>query len=87
MFFYTIGEDWTINTLRLVSESDSTGCARLGVEEAPIWHFVEVNKHICPILHNQINLGNNVLYNLLDYGNEFIENISTKNKLHVILYQ
>ena len=26
----------------------------------------------CPILHNQINLGNNC-FNLLDYGNEYIE--------------
>ena len=28
---HIIGEDWTINTLILVSESDSTGSARLGV--------------------------------------------------------
>ena len=27
-------------------------------------------------LHNQINLGNNVFHNLLDYGNENIEQLS-----------
>ena len=26
-------------------------------------------------------MGNNVLYNLLDYGNEYIENISTKEQV------
>ena len=30
---HTIGEDWTINTLRLVSELYSTGLARLGVKK------------------------------------------------------
>ena len=30
---HKIGKDWTINTLRLVSESDSTGLARLGVKK------------------------------------------------------
>ena len=29
---YKIGEDWTINTLRLVSESDLTDYVRLGVK-------------------------------------------------------
>ena len=33
---HRIGEDWTINTLRLVSESNCTGPARFGVKEAPI---------------------------------------------------
>ena len=33
---------------------------------------------MCPVLHNQINLGNNVLYNLLDYGNKFIERLTSK---------
>ena len=56
--WHKIGGDRTINALRLVSESDSTGSVRLGVKEAPIWEFVEVEKYICPILHNQINLGN-----------------------------
>ena len=33
---------------------------------------------MCLILPNQINLGNNVLYNLLDYGNKYFKEISTK---------
>ena len=37
---YTIGEEWTIDTLRLVSESDFTGSARLGVKEDPIQECV-----------------------------------------------
>ena len=56
---HKISEDWTLNALRLISESDSTSSVRLGVKEAPIWEFVEIDKYICPILHNQINLGNN----------------------------
>ena len=31
---------------------------------------------MCPILHNQIHLGNNIFHNLLDYGNENIEKMS-----------
>ena len=30
------------------------------------------------MLHNQINLGNHVSHNLLDYGNEYIEYVSLK---------
>ena len=30
---HTIGEEWTIYTLRLISKSDSTGSARLGEKE------------------------------------------------------
>ena len=48
----------------------------LGVKGEPYWDFVEVDNYICPILHNQINLGNNVFHNLLDYGNENIESLS-----------
>ena len=44
-----IGEDWTINALRLILESDSTGSAKLGVKEVPIWEFIhEVDKYIGP---------------------------------------
>ena len=57
---HKIGEDWTINDLRSISESDSIESSRLGVKEAPIWKFVEGDKCICPVLHNQINLRNNV---------------------------
>ena len=42
---HEIGEDWTINALRLVSESDSTRSSWLGVKEAPVWEFVEVDKY------------------------------------------
>ena len=70
---HEIGEDRTINTLRLVSESNSTDSTRLGIKKSPIWKVDEENKYIYPILHNQIKLGNNVLYNLLYYGNEYIE--------------
>jgi len=42
----------------------------------------QVDDYIYPILHNQINLGNNVFHNLLDYGNENIENFQlTKIRL------
>ena len=45
--------------------------------------FVEVDNYICPILHNQINLGNNIFHNLLDYGNENIEKLSVdEDKAH-----
>ena len=47
----------------------------LCVKEEPYWDFIEVDNYIYPILHNQINLGNNVFYNLLDYGNENIEKL------------
>ena len=62
-------------------ESDSTNSARLEVKEAPTWDFVEVDKYICSIRHNQINLGNKILYNLLDHGNDYIENITTKEQV------
>ena len=51
----------------------STWCKKV-----PIWEFVEVDEYICLVLNNQINLGNNVIYNLLDYENEFIEKLTSK---------
>ena len=48
----------------------------LGVKEEPYQDFVEVDNYIYPILHNQINLENNVFHNLLDYGNENIKKLS-----------
>ena len=86
---HKIGEIWTINALRLVSESDSTGSIRLGVKVTPIWAFVEVDKYICPVLYKQINLSINVLYNLFYYRNELIEKLTSKkiiarNSLSVI---
>ena len=77
---HKINEDWITNALRLVSESDFTGSARLGVNKVSIWEFIEVGKYMCPI-RNQIYLVNNVLYNLLDYRNEFIENITSKEQV------
>ena len=48
----------------------------LCVKEEPYWDCVEVDNYICQTLHNQINLGNNVFHNLLDYGNKNIEKLS-----------
>lgn len=48
------------------------------MKEEPIWNVILVDKYICPILYNQINLGYNVLYNLLDYGNKCIGKNSNK---------
>ena len=38
--------------------------------------ILEVDNFVCPILHNQITLSNNVVHNLLDYGKECNENLS-----------
>ena len=57
-------------------QSGKKDAERLGVKEESYWDFVDVENYICPILHNQINLGNNVFANLLDYGNENIESLS-----------
>ena len=46
-----------------------------------ILDFIQVDKFICPILHNQINLGNNVFHNLVEYGNEYIEKLSVKEDM------
>ena len=56
-----------------MSRSDKIASPRLGVKEDPYWEFVPINHYILPILHNQINLGDDVLYNILDYGNDKIE--------------
>ena len=71
-------DDCFMKTLRLMSESGSTGSVRLGMEEAKIQDYVEVGKYICSILHYHINVGNNFLYNLLDYGNGYTKNLTTK---------
>ena len=52
-----------------MSKSGKTNADSLGVKEEPYWDFVQVDNFIYPIFHNQINLGNNVFHNLLDYGN------------------
>ena len=53
----------------------------LGVKEEPYWDCVEVDNCICPILHNQINLGNNVFHNLLDYSNKYTEKLSVEGDI------
>ena len=50
---HKIDEDWTINVLRLFSESDWTSS---GVKESPIWECVEVDKYICPIFTTKLIL-------------------------------
>ena len=59
-------------------QSGKKNAESLGVKEEPYWDFVEVDNHIRPILHNQINLGNTVFHILLDYGNENIETLSVE---------
>ena len=59
-----------------MSQSGKTNTDSLGSKEEPYWDFVEVDNYICQIFHNQINLGNNFFYNLLDYGNEYIKKLS-----------
>ena len=71
-----MGDEWTIETLKVMSQSGKTNADSLGIKEEPYWNFVVVDNCICPILHNQIILGNNVFHNSLDYGNECIENLS-----------
>ena len=45
-------------------------------KEDNYWDFVPDNHYRSPVLHNQINLKNNALYNLLDYGNDKNEQIN-----------
>ena len=75
---HKIDEDWTINNLRLIAEYDSIGSAWYGVKEALIWDFVEVDQKNRS--KNQINLGNDILYNMFDYGIEYIKKITTKEQ-------
>ena len=46
-----------------MSKAGKKNADSLGVKEEPYWDFVEVDNYIYPILHNQINLGNNVFHN------------------------
>ena len=84
-----MGDVWIIETLKVMSKSNAKNDDYLGVKEQPYQGFIEVDNFICPILHNQINLGNNVFHNLLDYGNEYIEKLTiledkARNSLLVI---
>ena len=47
-----MGDDWTIETLKIMSQSGKTNADSLGVKEYSYWDFVEVDNFICPILHN-----------------------------------
>ena len=67
-----MGNKSTIETLKIMFQSGLKNTDSLGIKEEPYWDFVEVDNFICPILHNQINLGHSVFHNLLDYGNEYI---------------
>ena len=81
-----MGDEWTIETFKLMSQSGKKKSVSLGVKEKPYWDFVEVDNYICPILHNQYNLRNNDFHNLLDYGNEYIENFQlTTIKLAIFI--
>ena len=71
-----MGDEWPIENLKVIFKSGGGNAENLGVKEELCLDFVEVDNYICPILHNQINLGNNVFHNLLDYGNENIESLS-----------
>ena len=64
-----MGNEWPIESLRVMFQSGRKNTDSLGVKEEPYLDFVEVENYIYPILHNQINLGNNVFHYLLDYGN------------------
>lgn len=66
--------------------SNKIESSRLGVKEDPYWEFIAVGHYISPILHNQINLGHDVLYNLLYYSNDKIEKNILKKKSFVIHY-
>ena len=72
---HSMGDEWTVETLKIMSQIGKNA-DNLGVKEESYWDFVEVDNFICPIPHNQINLGNNSINNLLGYGNECIEKIS-----------
>ena len=71
-----MGDEWSIENLEVMFQSGGGNADSLGVKEEPYWDFVEVDNYICSILHNQINLGNNVFHNLSDYVNENIEKLS-----------
>ena len=58
-----------------MSHSGEINAECLGVQEWSYWNFFEVDKYICPILHNQINLGNYIFHNLLNWSNEYIKNL------------
>ena len=71
-------DSWNFK-INVVLRGDNTEC--LGVKEETYWSFVEIDKYIYPILHYQINLGNKIFDNLLDYGNKYIKKVSVKEDI------
>ena len=76
----SMGDERTIKTLNAMSQSGKKSPECLVVKKEPCRDFVEVDMFIFHILHNQINLGNSLFHNLLDYGNECIEKLSVKEE-------
>ena len=54
-----MGNECTIETLKIMFQSGLKNTDSVGIKEEPYWDFVEVDNFICPIPHNQSNLGNN----------------------------
>ena len=63
------------------SSSISTGSIRRVMKEVPIWEYVKIEKYTCSIFHNHINMGDKDLYKLLNYGNDYIEKITIREKI------
>lgn len=74
-------DEWTINTLKVMSHSGKRNTECLGVKEKLYWDFLKTDKYIWPILHNLINLGTNVFHDLLNYGIEYIEMLYIKEDM------
>ena len=61
--------------------TNKAGSKKIGVKDENIWNLVQVDKYICLTFRNEINLGNTMLYNLLDYGNELTEIILREEEI------
>ena len=85
LFNHSMDDEWTIETLKVMSQSGGNAEC-LGVKEEPYWDYVEVDNFICPILYNQINLGNSVFHNLSDYGKKILKSYQLKKIWLEILY-
>mmetsp|Transcript_56849 Transcript_56849/g.66463 ORF Transcript_56849/g.66463 Transcript_56849/m.66463 type:complete len:122 (-) Transcript_56849:112-477(-) len=81
VFDHTRGEKWTMKSLRAMAESTKTNAERLGVKIKPYLDFIPMSNFVIPVLHSQINLGNDVLYSLLDYAADNIESISSEEQV------
>eukprot|EP00592_Proboscia_alata_P026337 CAMPEP_0194450808 /NCGR_PEP_ID=MMETSP0176-20130528/130941_1 /TAXON_ID=216777 /ORGANISM="Proboscia alata, Strain PI-D3" /LENGTH=135 /DNA_ID=CAMNT_0039278151 /DNA_START=585 /DNA_END=992 /DNA_ORIENTATION=- len=70
-----------MKSLRAMAESTKTNAERLGVKIKPYLDFIPMSNFVIPVLHSQINLGNDVLYSLLDYAADNIESISSEEQV------